>query len=473
MTDGPLAVRRFGMADQRAFAAASGDCNPMHLDTLAARRTQAGVPVVHGVNAMLWALDTWLSTAPDMPICGLVARFERFVAVDEDVALWTRPTASGVRLELRQGDACLIVVTVRGQAGKAPPPRTGSDRMGRDGPPRPLPPAPFALSFEQAATGQGAMPLMTGDALYPRLAARLGADRVRGMVGLSTLVGMIVPGLHSIFSSLDLTLDAVPGDGLAYRVVKTHEVFRLLDIAVEGPRFTGKVQAFVRLPPVVQPSMADLRGMVAPGSYAGVAALVVGGSRGLGEVTAKLLAVGGARVAISYVSGSADGEAVVADIRDGGGDCTLLRYDALAPAAPQLAALPFVPDQLYYFATSKIFLQKGEVFSPAVLADFNRVYVEGFADLCTALSASGDLLAFYPSSVAIDERPRAMTEYTMAKAAAEILCADMTRFMPRLRTLVRRLPRLLTDQTATVTPSPTPPAADVMHEVVTAMMAAR
>ena len=52
-----VATRRFGMADQLSFAALSGDYNPMHVDALAARRTQAGAPVVHGMHAVLWALD--------------------------------------------------------------------------------------------------------------------------------------------------------------------------------------------------------------------------------------------------------------------------------------------------------------------------------------------------------------------------------------------------------------------------------
>ena len=43
--------------------------------------------------------------------------------------------------------------------------------------------------------------------------------------------------------------------------------------------------------------------------------------------------------------------------------------------------------------------------------------------------------------------------------------------MPRVRTVVRRLPRLLTDQTATVTPVETHDVAEVMLESVRAMYA--
>lgn len=43
-----------------------------------------------------------------------------------------------------------------------------------------------------------------------------------------------------------------------------------------------------------------------------------------------------------------------------------------------------------------------------------------------------------------------MTEYTMAKAAGEVLCADIQSFESPGRILVRRLPRLPTDQTASL-----------------------
>lgn len=52
--------RLFTMADQLAFAALSGDYNPMHVDAVAARRLIYGRPVVHGIHLLVWPLDGWL-----------------------------------------------------------------------------------------------------------------------------------------------------------------------------------------------------------------------------------------------------------------------------------------------------------------------------------------------------------------------------------------------------------------------------
>jgi hypothetical protein len=43
-----------------------------------------------------------------------------------------------------------------------------------------------------------------------------------------------------------------------------------------------------------------------------------------------------------------------------------------------------------------------------------------------------------------------MTEYTMSKAAGEVLCADIDKHVRNVRVVMRRLPRLPTDQTASL-----------------------
>ena len=83
-----LAARTFDMADQTRFAAVSGDCNPMHLDAVVARRTPAGAPAVHGVHMLLWALDAFArGGGGGSPVRRLTARFKRFVAINEAVAI--------------------------------------------------------------------------------------------------------------------------------------------------------------------------------------------------------------------------------------------------------------------------------------------------------------------------------------------------------------------------------------------------
>jgi nucleoside-diphosphate-sugar epimerase len=79
---------------------------------------------------------------------------------------------------------------------------------------------------------------------------------------------------------------------------------------------------------------------------------------------------------------------------------------------------------------------------------------------------AGHLAAFYPSSIAVEERPPGMTEYAMIKAAGEQMCRDMNEHLSNLRILVARLPRLATDQTATVIPGRDRNSIDVLLPLV-------
>jgi hypothetical protein len=124
----------------------------------------------------------------------------------------------------------------------------------------------------------------------------------------------------------------------------------------------------------------------------------------------------------------------------------------------------------YYFATPPILAQNEGVFSPDLYAIFSRFYLSGFVEALQFLlpqARNGILSAFYPSSAYVETRPAGMTEYSMVKMAGELLCADLNRTYRRsLRIHVERLPRVLTDQTASVTPIETADPVAIMLPVI-------
>ena len=119
-------------------------------------------------------------------------------------------------------------------------------------------------------------------------------------------------------------------------------------------------------------------------------------------------------------------------------------------------------------ATPQIFQRLSGTFVPSRFQEFLLFYVTAFHELSLALKklAGENLSIFYPSSTSIDGRPVNMTEYTMAKTAGEILCQDMQSFGRVGRLLVRRLPRLPTDQTATLLEAETADPTEVILPIV-------
>ena len=459
MPSAPLASRTFGADDQAVFARLSGDFNPLHVDALAARRTQAGTAVVHGMHAVLWALDRLAQTgAAESGIAGLKVQFAKFIPVGATVDLsLVRHDDKSIRAELAVGGLTTTIMSIglgarrKDRAGEAP-----------DAPEIRLEERPAVLARPDEAGGLSGCLELAGaarsvESRFPHAVAAIGRDRAAALVALSSLVGMVCPGLHSIFAAfaVDLTDAAGAGSRLWFGVDGVDERFRMIRMAVRGAGVDGSVQAFMRWPPVAQAPMRAISELVAPREFAAATALVVGGSRGLGAVTAKVVAAGGGKVIATYATGRQEAAGLAGEIHEiGRGACDIVPYDAREDPARQLGALAAEVSHLYYFASTPIARQKEAAFVPALFDEFVQIYVKGFYDCCRFLGERGSraLTAFYPSSVFVEKAPPGMVEYGMAKMAGELLCGGMNRAAGRVRVIVERLPRLLTDQTATVPP---------------------
>lgn len=448
--------KTFSFHDQHGFASLSGDRNPMHLDPIAARRTQAGAPVVHGVHLLLWAIDVFAAAnAALSPIRKLRVRFNKFVYVGETAEIQVMERrADSVKLGIAVNGMTVSTITIgMGDSGAA---RSGLDE---DLPVIALPAAPVDVEFAEISRLAGRLPFATPAtrlaSQFPAAAEWAGPQRVAALAASTNLVGMLCPGLHSLYFGLVVDFCANPTavEAITFRVAFADPRFRLVRIAVAGGGLTGTIECFARIPPTAQPDMATFARAVESREFAGSTALIIGGSRGIGELTAKAIASGGGRAIITYAIGSADAQRVVAEITDAGGLCEAIPFDVRKPAKDQLAMLAHSPTHLYYFATPTISGRQSDAFSRQRLDTFLQMYVDGFGSLVQALHESGrTFTAFYPSSVFVTERPQGMAEYAMAKAAGEILCAYLNDTLASTRIVVSRLPRMETDQTATFVP---------------------
>jgi hypothetical protein len=461
MSSATLASTTFDSSDQVLFARLSGDFNPIHMDPLAARRTQAGAAVVHGMHAVLWSLDRLVELGVMRGgIAGLKVQFAKLIPVGSKVRLeLRRRDDKSIRAELALGGLTTTILYIGLGKAKA----SGGNVLWQESPETGLADRPAELVELGAAAGLSGRIDIDGAARsvkdrFPHAAAALGSGRIAALALLSRLVGMICPGLHSIFAAFAIDLIETPQrrDGLWFSVNGTDERFRMIRMAVNGAGIDGSVQAFLRWPPVAQASMSDIAKFVAPTEFAGSTALVVGGSRGLGALTAKVLSAGGAKVVASYATGRREAEQLAEEIRShvSRDACSIISYDARRGAADQLMKLACDPSHLYYFATTRIARQKEELFVSTLFDEFIQVYVKGFYDCCRVLGerAERPLTAFYPSSVLVEDGPTSLAEYSMAKMAGENLCNSMNRSVGRVKVIVGRLPRLRTDQTATVPP---------------------
>jgi NADP-dependent 3-hydroxy acid dehydrogenase YdfG len=454
-----MTTRTFELADQATFAALSGDFNPMHVDPNAARRLLFGRPVVHGVHALLWGLDEWCREL-DQPVTleRLRVEFQRPIGLREPVHFEVRsrpPEATELQLQANGKVAIRIRLRWSAVEGQCALPRSDTSAP---------PVTQCSEHSEEDLEGQsGKLPLHLPQpefgARFPDALQRLPHDQLAILLASTRMVGMECPGLHSVYSQLALEFTH-PAQDLAdeallhYRVKAVDRRFHLAIIELEAPGMTGTVRAFVRPAPRRQLDFDTARSMVAADAFSGRHAWVVGGSRGLGEVAAKLLAAGGAAVTITYHRGAEDAAHVVAEIRRGGGRAEMLALDVLD--LPDSTGLPGEesngPTDLLYFATPHIVTGERGSFSAELFDYFCRYYVHGFVALVKSLAPHGLKRVFYPSSIYADDPPDSLAEYGAAKAAGEVVCKALEKGLPEVVINRPRLPRMATDQTASLTP---------------------
>jgi 3-oxoacyl-[acyl-carrier protein] reductase len=95
----------------------------------------------------------------------------------------------------------------------------------------------------------------------------------------------------------------------------------------------GKAAALVNEPSPTMPTMRDLKAHALDTGLKDKVVLVTGASRGIGETTAKLFALLGAKVIVNYHRGADDASRIVDEIRAEGGEAAAVAADVTNPGA--------------------------------------------------------------------------------------------------------------------------------------------
>jgi len=443
MSDSITADLRFGVRLVERFAALSGDANPIHVDRVAARRLMFGGRVAHGMLSVLWAVSCLRQARP--AITGLRrvrAKFRAPVRVGTRARLEISGDGTEWRATVRAGGRSCATITFETSTG--PVPATVDDTVREDAPLvcRELEDAALAT-----AAGRFRVSRFRPEALLEGLAG-FHPGQCRLLAGLSRLVGMECPGRHSTFVGFDVAFPDADGTNhdIEYRVADYEPRFRLMTISISGS-VSGSVESIVRPSPVEQPDLAALAVHFPQPVFAGQRALVLGGSRGLGEVVAKCFAVAGGKCALSYHMGAADAARVADEINARlDGAAATIHWD-VQKAPP--GRLDGTFSHAFYLASPRIAASRLDRFDDALYRKFKAFYVdplEAVIGRFAAASAPGAAFV-YVSSIYVEETPAGFAEYAAAKregeAAAERLCRKYGIGYRRWRP-----PQLLTDQTA-------------------------
>jgi NAD(P)-dependent dehydrogenase (short-subunit alcohol dehydrogenase family) len=446
----------FTPEEMALFSAASHDRNPLHVSAGYARKTAYGEPVVFGALAALAALGR-LPARPGRTLAALEAEFRDAIAVGVSYELEVESEGDRAVAELLDGRRTLMRLEARFTAG-APPDFRAPGRAGRaeaaDRQPGDL--APGVAVTGSYAPERGALPAL--HARYGLLERGVGERDTALLCLASYVVGMELPGQRALFARLAFELPPADGDLIDYRATVTgyDERFELarLEVALAShgrPLGSLRLQAFVRadLPAPAAPVRSD--------AWAGKTALVTGGSRGLGAALVRALAWQGCTVYASYLGSRAEAEALPLAGAGAPGRIIPIEADAGDPAACERVRQRLLSDghPLDLLVCSAFPPLRNLWIEPAsagrverFLADAVRLVFAPLAAFLPLLHERAGQLALISSS-AVSAPPPEWPHYVAAKLAAEGMVRVAAREYGRVRFLVARPPRLLTDLTNT------------------------
>lgn len=363
---------RFQVSEEMVnrFSALTGDRSALHVSEAFARRSIYRRPVVHGMLPV-----AFLSLAQGLRIEGSVCKL---VSIHGQ---FTAPVYMGETLELsvepakRQESASEIAfdyqiekVASKGVVTKGgftvlyetdPSPSRSSDGAEREGLLiDPLPARSLCLGEISAGNSDGFEFVVSEEAVRAFLAILVGgvqdeekksrADFTAGfhfpnllaVTLFSTLVGMRLPGKSATFLEFSAKVEEEIKRGEPYRlegkVTHVSRATNIIKTAVSvrggkggqnGTALLGKVATLVNQPVRAMPSIKDLRMSAVDFGLKDKVALITGASRGIGETTAKLFALFGARVIVNYYRGKDDADRIVQEIVAEGGTAIAVRAD--------------------------------------------------------------------------------------------------------------------------------------------------
>ena len=444
--------------ESRKFAYACGDFNPLHLDPVKARRYQFGSTLIHGINGTLRSLEKFFEDQPTpVRLSSLNVLFSKPVKQGAEITIFAdRLNDSSARIEVYSEekkvqtiDLCYSPATPHDCVIQAITIEHGSE------------PHPKEIDIADADSLKASVPLVWNptlfNELFPHLATTIPSSQCATILATTNVVGMHCPGLNSVYARLSLTFkpeNQAPLSSLGYSVDNVDERFSRVLIKVSNDTASGEIEAFFRPAPVCQPGFRELSSLVKKNQFSGQHALVIGGSRGIGELTAKLLAAGGARVTITFARGSIEAHSIARDISDNGGICEYRKFDLLEK--DQFENLLPKDDKIthvYYMASPRIEKNTSSVWDGALFLSYADFYLNGLAEVVACFKndpryRNEKLNVFIPSTVFLEQAEKGFGEYIAAKAAAEALAGQLGLMCPNWRFYTPRLPRMLTDQTS-------------------------
>ena len=439
-----LSKKSFTKSDLLWFAERSGDYNPIHLNEELSRRYISGEIIVPGMYLLLWSLDNILKIEKK-GLSKINATFHNVATLKDDLELYYKKDLEDFIISIKSGIRTIATIRINffneilkdGSLNRDPPKNIAKD-----------------VTFDKLKNLSGELKnYLHKDCMqeFIFLKKYFMNNLVSSLMSLSRLVGMEVPGLNSLFIGININISKnYQNKNIKWSIARHTNINSLILININGNGINGNISTMYRPLPVNQPNITDIYKNFRNIKFKNKVALIIGGSRGLGEYTAKMLASCGVVIIITYYEGEKDAFKIKNEINKFGSTCYCIKMNVIKPKAAlsEINLLNVNITHVYYFASPKIKESRSLDIDKILYKNYLLIYVEAFKEIVKLMHDLyiNDCIIFYPSSIYVKEGSNIFKEYINSKLKAEIEINNLNSYYKKDFIYSARLPRLFTDQ---------------------------
>ena len=324
----------FSLKDQETFSLISGDYNSIHLDKTKSRKSIFGDVIVHGINLVITSLNFLNKNFNKVLFSKLKADFLKPVYLDYITVFKLTITGNLFKIEIYQNK--IKTTNISGSFLNKNIKSSNSN-----------------IQDYRKISNDTNLDILKQ--YYQYLNSNKLSYEISELAMTSKIIGMIEPGELSLFSSIELKKNRSNYGKYGY-LKKINEVLSigLINQELFTNNFFILLKAFRLQKPIYQKSIRSYYKKIPNNLFLNQSSIVIGGSRGLGEITTKCLLVGGSKVSFSFNHGIEDAKRIVNDLNSNGYKANKLKLDIIKVKKTIKIFRKEKFDNLFYFATPKI-----------------------------------------------------------------------------------------------------------------------
>ena len=434
-------------SDQVQFANTSKDFNKIHTDKIVARKLIFGEQIVHGINILLTALS--FLKEKNLKIRNIGCNFLNPVFLNNKVDFFKVKKKNNIIIYVNVKSELKGVLYLREEIKDNKIKIIQTKKLKKINLKKKIKISKSTLDFKvyNLETKEIKIPKK-----FLKILKVLKKKQIQEILSISFFVGMVCPGKYSLISSIDINLNSgkAPNSDIFYKVKKKDKRFNRFEIHFSNT-ISGQVFAFSYNVPFQEKLSFFKKRIKKNISLYKKNSLIIGGSRGLGEDTSKILASAGSNIILTYFIGKQDAKKIKKEInRHTNVKCKTLKLDlsnsSFIKKIKKLKKIDFI----FYFATIKITSTK--IFNFELYKKYKKIYCSNFYKMCKIVNqiSSSKIKVFFPSTIFINEKQKKYSEYVRAKKDSEKIIKKINKNFKRVKVISFRLPVMNTSQNISI-----------------------